>query len=143
MLFDSHNRNSQALEKEKNVLIEENKKKKRESDEKSEQFKMTKTEILKREDRLCSLNIEISKEKEKNKQLKELIIKSPQKSIQSTAEMEKALEEKKKEVPEKKHHLMTINKTIDCHEAVFTSLKASTADISSKWSACYLSLWLH
>lgn len=132
MLFDSHNRNSQAFEKEKNLLIEENKKKKRESDENSEQFKLTKTEILKREDRQCSVNIESSKEKEEIKQLEDLYIKSPQKLIQSTAEMERALEEKKKEVPEKKQQLMTVNKTDDCHGAVFTSLKASTADISSK-----------
>lgn len=132
MLFASHDSNSEALEKEKNALIEENKKKKRESDKKSEQFKLTKTEILSREKRLCSVNIEISKEKEEINKFKELIIKSPQKSIQITAEMERALEEKKKEVPEKKQQLMTINKTIDCHEAVFASLKASTADISSK-----------
>ncbi len=143
MLFTSLNNNSEAMEKEKNALIEENKKKKRESDEKSEQFKLTKTEILKLEDRLCSVNIEISKGKEEIKQLEELIIKSPQKSIQITADMERALMELKKEVPEKKQQLMTINKMIDCYKAVLTYLKPSTGDISSKWSGCFVWFCLH
>ena len=136
MLLASLNQKSVALEKEKSALMSLNEKKQQEVEEQTQQFKLTKSEILKLKEKACQLEIDVSKGKEKNRELEDQIVNSPQKYIQITNDLENALEEAKVEVPNKKQQNLAIIKKLDCYKTVFTSLKASTDDIKSTCRVC-------
>lgn len=119
-----------SLEKEKAALVEENKKKKKDFEDQSDESRVLKSEIMKLEDRRCQQDIELSKSKEKNNEAEALILKSPEKQIQISNNKQGELDELKNEVLKKKQQHQNILKKLECHKAVFNSLKPSIEEIS-------------
>lgn len=132
MVLGSLKSKSVGLDKQLSAEAELCSKKEKESNKQLEQFKQTKKVIMKVREDIINIDVEISKKKELNKELEEIIVKSPQRSIQETENLEKLLEKKKLEVENKKKESLHINKKLDCHKTVFNSLQASTEDISGK-----------